>query len=147
MGERYMMTIPYSQMGLDPELFACRMEKEFEAQRRCSFCGRPSPKVPKLIKSTGSEKGVCNTCLDALLAANSQFYAPNSSGSDQTCLFCERFSFEVHRIVKLDFADSAICSDCVIACLVTLREYEAALEESGMEDSWDMGGVTLWDCD
>jgi hypothetical protein len=138
------MTIPDSQMGLDPELFACRMEKPFEAEARCSFCGRASPQVRSLIKSILGQ-GVCNTCLDALLAANSHFYAPNSGGSDQTCLFCERLSFEVHRMVKLDIVDSAICSDCVIACLVTLREYEAALAESGMEDSWDMGGVTPWD--
>jgi hypothetical protein len=136
------MTIPDSQMGLN-ELFASRMEKQFEAEARCSFCGRASPKVRSLIKSIGGQ-GVCNTCLDALLAVNSDFYAPNSGGSDQTCLFCERLSFEVHRMVKLDIADSAICSDCVIACLVNLREYEAALAEAGMEDSWDMGGA-LWD--
>jgi hypothetical protein len=137
------MTIPDSQMGLDPGLFACRMEKQFEAEARCSFCGRASPEVSSLIKSI-EDKNVCNTCLDALLAAISDFYAPNAGGSDQTCLFCERLSFEVHRVVKLDIADSAICSDCVIACLVALREYEAALAESGMEDSWDMGGAP-WD--
>ena len=36
------MTIPDSQMGLEAGLFACRMEKEFEAEQRCSFCGRAS---------------------------------------------------------------------------------------------------------
>jgi hypothetical protein len=139
------MTIPDSQMGLDPGLFACRMEKNFEAKQCCSFCGRASPNVPSLIKSSLDEKGVCNICLDALLAAISDFYAPNASGSDETCMFCERHSFEVHQLVKMDFANPAICSDCVIECRVRLREYEAALVESGMTDRWDMGGVTPWD--
>jgi ClpX C4-type zinc finger len=138
------MTIPDSQLGLDPELFACRMEKQFEAEARCSFCGRASPKVRSLIKSILGQ-GVCNTCLDALLVAISDFYAPDAGGSDETCMFCERHTFEVHQMVKLDLSRSTICSDCIIACLVSLREYEAALVESGMVDRWDMGGVTPWD--
>jgi hypothetical protein len=105
------MTIPDSQMGLDPKFFACRMEKQFEAEARCSFCGRASPKVRSLIKSILGQ-GVCNTCLDALLAVNSHFYAPNFSGSDQTCLFCERLSFEVHRMAKLKAAIG--CRPCVV---------------------------------
>jgi hypothetical protein len=138
------MTIPDSQMGLDPSLFACRMEKEFEAEARCSFCERASPNVHSLIKSGVDEKGVCNTCLDALLVAISDFYADNAGGSDETCMFCERHNLEVHQLVKLDFASPAICSDCVVECLVRLREYEAALAEFGMTDRWDMG-VTPWD--
>ena len=138
------MTIPDSQLGLDPGLFAARMEKEYEAHQRCGFCGLSSPEVRSLIKSTLGN-GVCNTCLDALLAAISNFYAPNICGSEETCTFCERLNFEVHQMVKLDFADPAICSDCIIECLATLREYEAALEEAGMTDRWDMGDVTPWD--
>jgi hypothetical protein len=33
------MTIPDSQMGLDPGLVASRMEKELEAEACCSFVG------------------------------------------------------------------------------------------------------------
>jgi hypothetical protein len=120
------------------------MEKEYEAEACCSFCGRASPEVRSLIKSVEGN-GVCNTCLDALLAEISDFYAPKTGGSDETCTFCERHSFEVHQMVKLDFADPAICSDCIIACLATLREYDAALAESDMTDRWDMGDVTPWD--
>jgi hypothetical protein len=139
------MTIPDSPMGLDPGLFACRMEKDLESEAHCSFCGRPSPKVPKLIKAIEAEKGVCNVCLDMLLAMISDFYANSAGGSDGTCLFCERRSLEVHQMVKLDITCPPICSDCVVECLVTLRQYEDALVEAGMTDRWDMGGVTPWD--
>jgi ClpX C4-type zinc finger len=134
----------YTDLGLDPGLFACRMQKEFEAEARCSFCRLASPEVRSLIKSMNDDN-VCNTCLDALLAAISDFYAPNTGGSDATCMFCERASPDVHQMVKLGVAGPAICSDCVIACHVTLREYETALADAGMIDRWDMGYPTPWD--
>jgi hypothetical protein len=45
------MTKPDEKLGLDPNLFAARMEKEIEAEMRCSFCGRFSPQVRRLVKS------------------------------------------------------------------------------------------------
>ena len=135
----------HNNLGLDPGLFACRMVKELEAEKRCCFCRRASPEVCSLIKSSMDREAVCNTCLDALLAAISDFYAPHTSGSDETCMFCQRASSDVYRMVKLLVADPAICSDCIIECHVTLREYEAALAEAGITDHWDMDGVTPWD--
>jgi hypothetical protein len=136
------MTKPDETLGLDAGLFAARMEKEIEAEVRCSFCGRSSPQLRRLVKSR-NDRAACDVCLDTLVAAIADFDAAGIT--DGSCIFCERQPGEVHHMTKLSFADAAICSDCIVECVVILREYEDALEETGMVDKWDMGSVSPWD--
>jgi hypothetical protein len=135
------MTKPDEKLGLDPEFFAARMEKEIEAEIRCSFCSRFSTQTRRLVKSL-NDGAVCDACVDKLVTEIADFHG---AGTEGTCIFCERQAFEVHCMTKLSYAVTTICSDCIIGCVATLREYEDALREAGMVDKWDMGGVSPWD--
>jgi ClpX C4-type zinc finger len=61
------MTKADQKLGLDPEFFAARMEKETEGEIRCSFCSRFSPQTRRLVKSV-NDGAVCDACLDTLVA-------------------------------------------------------------------------------
>lgn len=133
------MTKPDEKLGLDPDFYASRLEKMFEAKETCSFCCRPSPQTKRMIKSLNGG-AICDDCLDALLAALPDFYAPNpEDDASEKCLFCERLSPEVHRMIEL--GGTFICQDCVIDADVNLQRYSNKLLETGQDDRWDGGSI------
>ena len=69
------MTKPDEELGLDPVLFANRLEKRFEATTRCSFCWQLSPQTKRMVKSINDDSAICDACVNTLAAALPNFYA------------------------------------------------------------------------
>jgi ClpX C4-type zinc finger len=133
------MTKPDEKLGLDPDFYASRLEKMYEATQTCSFCCRSSPQTKRMVKSLNGG-AICNGCLNALLAALPHFYALKpEDGVSKKCLFCERLSPEVHHMTEL--GGIFICQDCVIDADINLQRYDNKLLETGQDDRWDGGPI------
>ena len=130
------MTKPDEELGLDPVLFANRLEKRFEATTRCSFCWQLSPQTKRMVKSINDDSAICDACLNTLAAALPNFYAAKTEDdTGKECIFCDRSSSKVHRMIGL--GGTSICRDCIVEADNILREYENTLHEMGMDQQWD----------
>ena len=130
------MTKPDEELGLDPVLFANRLEKRFEATTRCSFCWQLSPQTKRMVKSINDDSAICDACLNTMAAALPNFYAAKmEDDTGKECIFCDRSSSKVHRMFGL--GGTSICQDCIVESYNILREYENTLHEMGMEEQWD----------
>jgi ATP-dependent protease Clp ATPase subunit len=82
---------------------------------RCSFCGRPQRRVPKLIAGPGVY--VCSDCV-----ALARTWPP-AGYPGRTCSFCGTWAPKAGRLVA--HGSVAICSECLDLCDEIIAEEQA----------------------